>query len=61
MNEQSIENWKCASDNKNNDFNEFTFEYDQIFITWWPIYHINDNIIEMLKYSLIITVYLKQM
>ena len=47
------DNWESESNPQNSNFDDLPFEYDQRLITRQPIDPLNDNIIEMLKVSLI--------
>ena len=46
---------------RNDDFGDLPFDGDQIMISRWQIYRVNNYIIEMLNNDLIIDIYTNQM
>ena len=46
---RSFDNLKCGSNPRNTDFDDLPLDYDQRLITKRPIYHKNDNIVQILN------------
>ena len=57
----SFNNWMYVSNHQNEDFDDLPFDCDQRLITVWRIYHLNDDIVEMLNNGLIVEVYMNRM